>query len=121
MEERGQTDLADINKRLIQQCTNTLTRDREFSGPEIMAYLMGWGDRFESHHYVGISLDALIGAVKERFPGLKTPQGGCSFPALTGSDDPRGDCGNKDRPHTITMVSGKFTLKDSLHEYMYHG
>ena len=121
VEEKGRTDLADINKRLIQRCANTLTRDREFSGPEIMAYLMGWGDRFESHHYVGISSDALLGAIKERFPGLKTPQGGCSLPPSTGSDDARGVGGSEDRPHTITMVSGEFTLKDSLHEYMYRG
>ena len=49
-EERGRTNLTDINKRLIQRCANTLARDREFSGPEIMSYLMGWGDCYESHH-----------------------------------------------------------------------
>ena len=37
IEERGRSDLTDINKRLIQRCANTLTPDREFSGPEIMA------------------------------------------------------------------------------------
>jgi hypothetical protein len=37
-EEKSRNDLTDINKRLIQRCANTLTRDREFSSPEIMSY-----------------------------------------------------------------------------------
>ena len=69
-EERRRTDLTDINKRLIQRCANTLLHDREFSGPEIMSYLMGWGDRFESHFYVGISVNVIIGALKDNYPRL---------------------------------------------------
>ena len=72
VEERRRTDLRDINKCLIQWCANTLMRDREFSGPEIMSYLMGWGDRYESHHYVGISVDAIKRALKDTFPRLRT-------------------------------------------------
>ena len=112
VEERRRTDLADINKRLIQRCANTLSRDREFSGPEIMSYLMGWGDRYESHHYVGISADAILRALKEKFPGLKAPS--ASFDTSP-SDDVN------DRAHLITMVSGVITLKDQLHEYMFRG
>lgn len=43
-----------MNKRLIQRCANALTWDQEFSGQEAINYLMGWGDRYESHHYVVI-------------------------------------------------------------------
>ena len=121
-EERGRTDLTDINKRLIQRCSNTLTRDREFSGPEIMAYLMGWGDRFESHYYVGISADALTEALKQKFPGLRSPQDRARpTPRSTTADDSRGLEAGDDRSHTVTMVSGEITLKDQLHEYMYRG
>jgi hypothetical protein len=112
VEERRRTDVTNINKRLIQRCANTLTRDREFSGPEIMSYLMGWGDRYESHHYIGISADAIIRALKERFPGLRSP----TVPVDTQMSD-----GVDERPHIITMVSGVITLKDQLHEYMYRG
>ena len=111
VEERRRTDLTDINKRLIQRCANTLTRDREFSGPEIMSYLMGWGDRFESHRYVGISADAVMRALKETYPGLRSP-------TSPGTVDAQG---TGERSHTITMVSGAITLKDQLHEYMYRG
>jgi hypothetical protein len=121
-EERGRTDVADINKRLIQRCSNTLTRDREFSGPEIMAYLMGWGDRFESHHYVGISADALIVALKQKYPGLRRPQGNVgNFPGSIAAIDTQDRANLDDHSHTITLVSGQIALKDQVHEYMYRG
>ena len=110
IEERRRSDLTDINKRLIQRCANTLTRDREFSAQEIFSYLMGWGDRFESHFYVGISADAIIRMLKENFPGLRP--GGAEMPVSDGTDE---------RPQIVSMVSGVITLKDQLHEYMYRG
>ncbi|KAJ8507569.1 hypothetical protein ONZ45_g10073 [Pleurotus djamor] len=42
------------NKQLIQRCANSLNRDQEFSAPEVISYLMGWGDRYISHKYVKI-------------------------------------------------------------------
>jgi hypothetical protein len=125
VEERDRTDLADINKRLIQRCANTLSRDREFSGPEIMAYLMGWGDRFESHHYVGISVEAILAAIKLKYPGLRPNQGlnSASVNVLSTQNTSVTQEGTtiNDRQHTITMVSGEITLKDHLHEYMFRG
>ena len=112
IEERGRTDLMDINKRLIQRCANTLARDREFSGPEIMSYLMGWGDRYESHHYVGISADAIIRALKEKFPGLRATASNVNIPAADNTEE---------HSHVIAMVSGVIALKDQLHEYQYRG
>lgn len=127
-EERGRTDVTDINKRLIQRCANTLTRDREFSGPEIMSYLMGWGDRYESHHYVGISVDAIMGAIKEIFPGLRNLQARGPLPEEVGNTSRLGGTGGatmqgstNERSQVITMVSGAFTLKDFLHDYKYRG
>ena len=45
------SELTQINKQLIQQCRNTLSQDQELSAPEVVNYLMGWGDRFISHHF----------------------------------------------------------------------
>jgi len=66
-----QGDLNSLNKRLIQHCANALTRDMEFSAPEIIAYLMGWGDRYESHIFTNIYWDAIEGALKIVFPELQ--------------------------------------------------
>lgn len=68
-----ETDTEDIqlfNKRLLQRCANALFTQREFSGPEVHAYLMGWGDRFEANKYVPIYLDGAIRALKQAYPGL---------------------------------------------------
>jgi hypothetical protein len=114
VEEKRRNDLSDVNKRLIQRCANTLTRDREFSGPEIMSYLMGWGDRFESHHYVAIYTDSMVAALKDRFPGLRRSGSNSTIETQSAT-------ANEERTHTITMVSGVMTLKDQLHEYMFRG
>ena len=65
-----QDTLLTANKRLLQRCAHSLLTQREFSGPEIMSYLMGWGDRFESHVYVCFYVDAAMRALKHAFPML---------------------------------------------------
>ncbi|KAF8816193.1 hypothetical protein BYT27DRAFT_7248501 [Phlegmacium glaucopus] len=110
VEEKGRVDVVNVSKRLIQRCVNTLTREREFSGPEVISYLMGWGDRFESHHHVSIYTDALISAVKRKYPGLGDKRCDENLEGISQS-----------RNHAIAMDAGVITLKDQLHEYMYRG
>ena len=69
-EERKQTDLNKLNKKLIQSCANCLTHDREFCAPEIMTYLMNWKDTYLSHHYVTIYWDSATSALKRTFPRI---------------------------------------------------
>jgi len=69
-ERRRTRDAQKANKRLIQRCANSLTRHREFSAPEVMSYIMGWGDTFESHTYVSIFWDPVIDALRKTFPEL---------------------------------------------------
>jgi hypothetical protein len=127
VKERGRRDVMDVNKHLIQRCANTLTRDREFSAPEIVSYLMGWGDRFESHHYVAIYTEAIIAALKEKFHGLG-PQRATAGPSdaeslcrWTNGLQASSSTNIEEHAHRITMVSGVITLKDQLHEYMFRG
>ncbi|KAF9554271.1 hypothetical protein CPC08DRAFT_644577 [Agrocybe pediades] len=61
---------AKVHKRLVQRCANSLARSREFSAPEIISYLMGWGDTYESHVYVTIFWDPIVIALKLQFPEL---------------------------------------------------
>ncbi|KAF8224009.1 hypothetical protein L208DRAFT_1228349, partial [Tricholoma matsutake] len=63
-------DCIDMNKKLIQCCANTLTRQQEFSSPEIESYLMGWGDHYLSHNYAPIYWDSIVQTVKKSFPEL---------------------------------------------------
>ena len=68
--ERYNTDVATLNKRLLQRCANTLTREQEFSGPEVASYLMGWGDRFISHFFVTIYWSAVARQIKNAYPQM---------------------------------------------------
>lgn len=70
-EERKQTDLNKLNKKLIQSCANSLSRDHEFSGPEIISYLMRWLDVYLSHYYVTVYWDAATAALRKTFPGIE--------------------------------------------------
>lgn len=70
--ERYNYDITRLNKRLLQRCANTLTREQEFSAPEAISYLMGMGDRLISHHFVTIFWNAVIAMIKKRFPTMCT-------------------------------------------------
>jgi hypothetical protein len=70
-QERYNSDCQQINRRLLQRCANTLSRDQELSGPEVINYLMGWSDRFISHHSVTIYWDRVVAALKRTFPELR--------------------------------------------------
>ncbi|KAJ7692073.1 hypothetical protein B0H17DRAFT_1159660 [Mycena rosella] len=61
--DRHLTDCRDVNKRMLQQCAKTLSRQHEFSGAEVVSYLMGWGDCFVSHMFVVIYWDTISSAL----------------------------------------------------------
>lgn len=70
-EEKWSADTRAVNKRLLARCANTLTRDHEFSGPEVISYLMGWGDRYISHHFTTIYWSGVDSALKRVYPELR--------------------------------------------------
>jgi hypothetical protein len=70
VETKDEEDPQWYNKRLLQRCANALLTLREFSSPEIVSYLMGWEDIFESHTYIPIYMDSAIQAVKRAYPHL---------------------------------------------------
>ena len=91
--------------------------------PEIISYLMGWGDHFESHHYVAIYTNVIVAGLKKRYPGLRifvhsqTAVG--HVPGTDHTDETQMAMGTEDCRHIITMVSGIMNLKDQFHKYMF--
>jgi len=71
LQERTNQDSINRNKRLLTCCINSISCDQEFSAPEVISYIMGWGDRYISHHFVPIHWDSATAALKKTFPGLK--------------------------------------------------
>ena len=68
--EHYNSDIIRLNKQLLERCANTLTREQEFSAPEVISYLMGWGDRFISHHFVTIFWSDVKTSIRQHFPEL---------------------------------------------------
>jgi hypothetical protein len=66
------SNVVELNKKLLQRCANTLTREQEFSTPEVVSYLMGWGDRFISHYFVNILWNNVQTMIKKVFPNVQT-------------------------------------------------
>jgi hypothetical protein len=59
------------NKLLLFRCFRSITRDMEYSAPQVMSYLMGYGDHIASHHYTKFYWCSLESAIKNEFPELK--------------------------------------------------
>ena len=70
-QERYTADITKRNRRLLQRCTNTLSREQVFSAPEVMSYLMGFGDRKISHHFESLYTGELFSALREAYPCLR--------------------------------------------------
>ena len=70
-QEKYTVDVTVLNKRLLQRCANTLSREQEFSAPEVSSYLRGHGDRYISDFPGTIYLDAFRTALKNTFPSLR--------------------------------------------------
>ena len=62
--------LREQNRLLIYRCFNVLNKQVELSGPQVMSYLMNWGDSFASHQYVSVYWSQLANALKRVYPSL---------------------------------------------------
>lgn len=45
-------DVRDKGRKLLIRCMNAVNQEQELSAPQVMSYLMGWGDNYRSHQYV---------------------------------------------------------------------
>lgn len=62
--------LLERNRMLLFRCQQAINREMELSGPQVMAYLMGWGDSIQSHHYVPVYWSSVRRALLSAFPQL---------------------------------------------------
>ncbi len=68
---KGIDDFRLVNKHLLQCCSNTLGPLQEFSAQEVVSYIMGWGDRYLSHHYILIYMKGIQATLLSVFPCLR--------------------------------------------------
>jgi hypothetical protein len=65
-------DVVERNRLLLFRCQHSINREMEHSGPQVIAYLMGWGDAIYSHHYVPLYWFALKSHLLRVFPELNS-------------------------------------------------
>ncbi|KAF7305721.1 ATP-dependent DNA helicase [Mycena chlorophos] len=117
-----QKRMTNMNKRLLQRCANTLSRQHEFSAPEVVNYLMGWGDRLISHRYVPIYWDQVTFALRKEFPTLLHPQSISEPDATMVRDNQTRDRVDEQTSGALSINErGQFVLKDQLKQYQDRG
>ncbi|KIN94090.1 hypothetical protein M404DRAFT_35391 [Pisolithus tinctorius Marx 270] len=65
-------DIREQNQLLLYRCINVINREVELSGPQVVSYIMGYGDTFQSHCYAPLYTSVLFTAIRQMFPGLST-------------------------------------------------
>ncbi|KIN94017.1 hypothetical protein M404DRAFT_169377, partial [Pisolithus tinctorius Marx 270] len=63
-------DVCKQNHLLLYWCINVINWEAELSGPQVMSYLMGYGDTFTSHNYMPLYTGLLFSMEKQMFPKL---------------------------------------------------
>ncbi|KAF9489730.1 hypothetical protein BDN71DRAFT_283261 [Pleurotus eryngii] len=109
----------ELNRKMINRCANALNREQEFSAPEIIGYLMGWGDRYISHHYVTVYWDNIVFSLKLAFPELQQSSHkqslGLVDKALEAAET------GEDATCSLRPSSGHMVVKMQSEEYAYRG
>ncbi|KAF7302073.1 ATP-dependent DNA helicase [Mycena indigotica] len=107
----------DENKLLLQRCANTLSRRHELSGPEVVSYLMNWGDRYISHQFTVVYWDEVTWAIRTSYPGISV--------ARQMDDPPHHELAEgepiAEPPARVQFVDGKLEIKDQLKDYTDRG
>jgi len=63
-------DLRERNHLLLYRCINVINHEMELSGPQVVSYLMGYGDTYTSHNYNPLYTGALFSTIKRMFPTI---------------------------------------------------
>ena len=56
---------------LLFHCLHATNQEAEQSGPQVVSYLMGWGDRYLSHWFIALYWGGVKGHLMQWFPDLK--------------------------------------------------
>jgi hypothetical protein len=68
-------DIREKNRLLVFRCFQAINREAELSAPQVISYLMGWGDVVRSHNYVALYWSSLAAHLLQTYPSLrKCPQ-----------------------------------------------
>ncbi|KDN38232.1 hypothetical protein RSAG8_09631, partial [Rhizoctonia solani AG-8 WAC10335] len=67
-------NIRERNRLLISRCLRILNRQMEQSAPQVISYLLGYGDTFASHTYVAVYWSSVAAEILRACPTLRTAQ-----------------------------------------------
>lgn len=62
--------LRESSQKFMFRCAHSLNKEMEYSGQQVMAYLMGLGDAIHSHTYTPIYWSSVVRGLKSTYPEL---------------------------------------------------
>lgn len=68
-------DVRERGRLLIIRCANSVNNEQELSAPQVISYLMGWGDVYRSHNYVPLYWAAFARQLRRTFAEFKRTTG----------------------------------------------
>ena len=63
-------DIRERTQLLLYRCINVINREAKLSGPQVVLYIMGYGDNYTSHNYAPLYMRVLTSTLKRMFPKL---------------------------------------------------
>ncbi|CAE6416282.1 unnamed protein product [Rhizoctonia solani] len=78
-------DIRQRNRLLISRCLRILNRQIEQSAPQVISYLLGYGDTFCSHSYVPLYWSSVAAEISRVFPRIAKPSPKASGVAAEGN------------------------------------
>jgi hypothetical protein len=69
---RYQGNVSESNRLLLFRCLHEINGKAEYSGPQVLSYLMGWNDVFRSHNYAVVFWSTVTGELIRSYPDLKS-------------------------------------------------
>ncbi|KAH7869210.1 uncharacterized protein C8R40DRAFT_1163671 [Lentinula edodes] len=70
-QKRKNGDVAEASRKLVMRCATALNRNQELSAPEVISYLMRWGDRYISHTFAPIYLEGIVSCLRRYYISLQ--------------------------------------------------
>ncbi|KZT55303.1 hypothetical protein CALCODRAFT_414823, partial [Calocera cornea HHB12733] len=93
--------VTESGRRLLQKCAHAMIANQELSGPQVAAYLLGFGDHYTSHRFCNVLWKAFEDHVDRQWPSQECYQtvGQSAVPdALPGEGLPSQSTGVADEP-----------------------
>ncbi|KIO04743.1 hypothetical protein M404DRAFT_52717, partial [Pisolithus tinctorius Marx 270] len=115
-------DVHECNRLLIYRCINVINREAELSGPQVVSYLMGYGDTFTSHNYAALYTGPLFSTIKALYPEFAVEATErYAYQSKSGEEECTDGDDNNDVIMLLCSRRGELYTCSQMQDYLQHG